>query len=636
MPNAPISGLPAAGPLTGTEPTPVVQGGVTRRTTTGAIWAKTFISPAFFGAVGDGVTDDSAALQAADAAAFAAGLPVILTARYRVAAPVNCSSTWQGAFNPKEDQTHDPADVLCALVIDPAATINLQNGAAVRNVFAVKFGLTKAISQADALAQIAAFSGTAFTAAGSDVYLTEVMAMGFAVFFLGAGFERPHVERCYFDCTNGVALTNVSDVARVIENEGFPFYSVHQFSDIATGSRAGAAYQFHDVVDGAIIVSNFSYGYATSFFFRNVFAQRIVGNLCDNTISTAAALNTVGFQTEGICNALTFSDNHADSHNQNFLFNHTDGMVGGGVISSGQSAAAQIVVGATATIAFAVAMIGGGSTACITFLPGRTTLAFVGVVQLTIGTKAGPAFVFNAADAPQIAIRTVGLNGQATTDNFTNGTVAAPAYSNQQGSGISFDGAGSVYISIGRKEAALFLAESNPVNFLAFRATNTGDPLAIFANGADANIPIIIAPGGAGALVVQGVASTDAAARLLVAGATHALRVGTTATEVRLEGTDQTGVGSFQPILVGGSVVELQAAGNPVQVTLSGNLLSAIVPIKTLTTTVAGLPPAGTVGARAFVTDSTVTMAAGVGLPVVGGAANKVPVFDDGVSWKIG
>lgn len=51
--------------------------------------------------------------------------------------------------------------------------------------------------------------------------------------------------------------------------------------------------------------------------------------------------------------------------------------------------------------------------------------------------------------------------------------------------------------------------------------------------------------------------------------------------------------------------------------------------------TVATLPSAATagVGARAFVSDATVTTFAST---VAGTGANKVPVYSDGTNWKIG
>ncbi|WP_289296253.1 hypothetical protein [uncultured Reyranella sp.] len=56
----------------------------------------------------------------------------------------------------------------------------------------------------------------------------------------------------------------------------------------------------------------------------------------------------------------------------------------------------------------------------------------------------------------------------------------------------------------------------------------------------------------------------------------------------------------------------------------------------TRVTTVASLGSAATVAARAFVTDSNATLAAGHGNTVAGGGSNKVPVVADGTNWIIG
>jgi hypothetical protein len=54
--------------------------------------------------------------------------------------------------------------------------------------------------------------------------------------------------------------------------------------------------------------------------------------------------------------------------------------------------------------------------------------------------------------------------------------------------------------------------------------------------------------------------------------------------------------------------------------------------------TVANLPAAATVGAggTAFVTDANTTFILGLGVAVVGGGANKVPVYSDGTNWIVG
>jgi hypothetical protein len=55
-------------------------------------------------------------------------------------------------------------------------------------------------------------------------------------------------------------------------------------------------------------------------------------------------------------------------------------------------------------------------------------------------------------------------------------------------------------------------------------------------------------------------------------------------------------------------------------------------------TTVALLPAAAStaVGKRAFVTNANTTLILGIGTAVVGGGANKVPVYNTGAAWIIG
>jgi hypothetical protein len=57
-------------------------------------------------------------------------------------------------------------------------------------------------------------------------------------------------------------------------------------------------------------------------------------------------------------------------------------------------------------------------------------------------------------------------------------------------------------------------------------------------------------------------------------------------------------------------------------------------PVKLAGYTVATLP-AGSVGMRAYVTDSNAAITAGIGAVVAGGGANVVPVFYDGANWRI-
>jgi len=67
------------------------------------------------------------------------------------------------------------------------------------------------------------------------------------------------------------------------------------------------------------------------------------------------------------------------------------------------------------------------------------------------------------------------------------------------------------------------------------------------------------------------------------------------------------------------------------------NVISANV-LKTVTSTVSGLPTASSAGAgaRAFVTDANLAASGNFGAAISGSGANNVPVYSDGTSWRIG
>lgn len=128
MADVKISALPPAStPLSGAELVPVVQGGQTVQTTTGAVTAflqagvgavsrsgqdkmRDIINAKDFGAVGDGIADDTAALQRAIDAA--AGRTLVLTGTFRVTSTLNITNS----------NTHIIGDGAAKLVADPSWT----------------------------------------------------------------------------------------------------------------------------------------------------------------------------------------------------------------------------------------------------------------------------------------------------------------------------------------------------------------------------------------------------------------------------------------------------------------------------------------------------------------------------------
>jgi hypothetical protein len=96
MANVKISQLPPAPtPLVGADLVPVVQAGTTARTTLTAVSNYVNASVKTFGAVGDGATDDTAAIQAAVTAAGAGGRVYFPTGTYLLSGTINCLADQQ-------------------------------------------------------------------------------------------------------------------------------------------------------------------------------------------------------------------------------------------------------------------------------------------------------------------------------------------------------------------------------------------------------------------------------------------------------------------------------------------------------------------------------------------------------------
>lgn len=87
-----------------------------------------------------------------------------------------------------------------------------------------------------------------------------------------------------------------------------------------------------------------------------------------------------------------------------------------------------------------------------------------------------------------------------------------------------------------------------------------------------------------------------------------------------------------------GTHVEICVNDGAALATADADKIALTVPQKLPTFIVSGLPAAGTIGSggRAFVTDATQTLAAGIGTVVAGTGANFVPVYSDGANWRIG
>lgn len=96
-----------------------------------------------------------------------------------------------------------------------------------------------------------------------------------------------------------------------------------------------------------------------------------------------------------------------------------------------------------------------------------------------------------------------------------------------------------------------------------------------------------------------------------------------------------TGIGTVSTLSLKSPVAV--ASGTGAQTLVTGLAINVGTAVLT-SYIVANLPAAATAGAgaTAFVTDASTTLVLGLGGPVTGGGANKVPVFSDGTNWNYG
>lgn len=263
-----------------------------------------------FGAVGDGVTDDTAAIQTALNSLGVGGGEVVLRHRYLLDAqltiPENCRLL--GTFNPfgilpwqSTTQVHALASTL---IVNPAYSITLSAGAQLENLSVIRKGTTVA----EATTQ--AFSGKAIVGHGVEgnemdgVVLRNLQILGFATAIDLDNTPRSILDFISGDNLNGIRCGTMYDVIRISNIHMWPFHTVGAAQTGAAHNRAGVAMYLATRNDIAEISNFFSYGY-----FRGI-------NLGDN-IGTATFVNchtdnttlnpeSIGFLLEGGAAHTTF------------------------------------------------------------------------------------------------------------------------------------------------------------------------------------------------------------------------------------------------------------------------------------------------------------------------------------------
>lgn len=263
-----------------------------------------------FGATGDGVTDDTAAVQAALSYASSIGGGTVLIPwgmRIRILGnitiPTGCSLI--GANTPPLGQigSYNYLTLKQAVLLNSAATITLNGDSQVKRLCFLRDGMSWDLTRAQV---DATFAGSCLTLADgqSDITVEECAFFGFdyAIRTATANLEinRLHLSHINMDCKNGILINNCYDVSYLREIHSWPWVSVS--SPAETGGaqlkRSGIAFHLTGVNDWTDIQSCFDYGHYRGFQITDGSDVTLTNCKADCSFD-AAGDGTIGFLING-------------------------------------------------------------------------------------------------------------------------------------------------------------------------------------------------------------------------------------------------------------------------------------------------------------------------------------------------
>lgn len=294
-----------------------------------------------YGAVGDGVTDDTAAIQSAiDAAHTAGGGEVFFTGRHYIASDLNVTpgvtltGRWYSSGEPVDGNTQTIGfdDMKSTLLLADAASIVMQSQSAFRNAVVINRDIAALLpfgSKSAALSGIAAFAGTAITSDPAhpcgDVLLENLMILGFeyaAVPNPAQNNERWSLQRIKIDCTNGLRFENMWSINYLRECEAWNYLTTHySWSDFDTSARGGEAFGLYNTGgDWAKITDCFCYGYYRGFRIHSTGNVQLISCGADGGNTQAGH---IGFEISGTSDGTKLIGCQAAAREKGILINNT-------------------------------------------------------------------------------------------------------------------------------------------------------------------------------------------------------------------------------------------------------------------------------------------------------------------------
>lgn len=283
-----------------------------------------YISVLDFGVTGDGVTDDSARLQAGLSEVGNTGVNVIVPERTRLylgsSISIPAHMTLQGPFGmaPGYPYNYPWSSIGGTIVMAPGVTINMQGGSALRGLILYKDGLVFPNNTA------ASFTGTCIHGLHDDICIENCLIMGFGLAFRSDLSARIRINQTNIDCQGGIHITQAFDVCKLHRVHCWPFSQVaHPSITASTFERTGNAFHFENVGDWNRIVDCFSFGYNRGFRVNG--CNSVIMVACGADGSIPHPVTRYGFDILGSCEDTMLIGCQAAAQEYGFVIDPGDG-----------------------------------------------------------------------------------------------------------------------------------------------------------------------------------------------------------------------------------------------------------------------------------------------------------------------
>ena len=293
----------------------------------GRRWYRIFsgdLDVRWFGALGDGSTDDTFAFHSALNSLIGIKATVRFYNRHRIAGNLSVPDgvclmgpTLYNAGN--TGYANSLATTGASLLLGSSATITLGNNAGLVGVLLQRYGMSWYETSPSA------FAGTAITGAGNDCYVMGSFIAGFNTAFYSNGAERVKLSDIYGDCLNGINIQTSYDKSYLNNCHFWPFVTQQNGLPASAQRRSGIAFEFGGVSSYGTMHNCFSYGYYRGFLLQD--ANDCVLSLC-GADGDSGYTGSIGFLISGNCAGNNLIGCSASGNDQDYYFNSTNTTIG--------------------------------------------------------------------------------------------------------------------------------------------------------------------------------------------------------------------------------------------------------------------------------------------------------------------